>query len=209
MIILPKQPVNERSIVYNERTDFTRRIPTYLSKKQLYRDSKIAARIIHLYDIEHDYEGTIRYFIEKSHLLSNPRYWELMRTVWIGAGSNFFACTFRELMKSNRPAKSWFMTPEDKAYFDALPEEITLYRAVDSHCKLEVDENITDFIFAKVSNPIDLNTIKDVGISWSLNHDFCVRYAEINGLIVKSKTFKKSECFAYISRRGEMEIIVL
>lgn len=41
---------------YNETHDFTHRNPTYLTKKQLERDSKIVKQIVTAYDVECDNE---------------------------------------------------------------------------------------------------------------------------------------------------------
>ena len=41
-------------LAYNEANPFTRRNPTFLTKKQQERDSKIARQIIHASDVEED-----------------------------------------------------------------------------------------------------------------------------------------------------------
>ena len=129
MIELPKYSVptyNPNSLVDNERTDFTRRIPS-LPEKQLARDSKIAMQLVRAQ--EQGADAMIDIFIHKSKLMSNPRYWEFMRTVWVAAGSTETAPIFRRLMKSTRPCKGWFMTPEDAAALDAMQFPLTVWRA--------------------------------------------------------------------------------
>ena len=93
---LPKYSVptyNPNSTAYNERSDFTRRIPTGLSDKQMARDSKIAMQLIRA--DENSHQQMLDLFFRKAKLLSNPRYWELMRTVWVAAGSTETAQLFR------------------------------------------------------------------------------------------------------------------
>ena len=63
----------------------TRRYPD-LPRKQLERDSKIAMKIVQAYDIEKDLEKVLDLWRKYHSLLSNPRYWELLKTVWIAAG---------------------------------------------------------------------------------------------------------------------------
>ena len=113
MIELPKYTVptyDPRGLAVNERTDFTRRIPA-LPEKQLARDAKIVGQIIRAYEAG-DNEAVLDIFRRKARLLSNPRYWEVMRTVWVAVGSTETAPLFRTLMQSSRPCRSWFMTPE-------------------------------------------------------------------------------------------------
>ena len=153
MIELPKYTVptyNPHSSVPNERTDYTRRIPTGLSDTQLDRDRKIAIQLVKAFETNDD-ARVINLFRNKAHLLSNPRYWELMRTVWIGCGSTETSEIFRRLMKSERPCKSWFMTPEDAKALDAMRK----------------------------------------------------------GRKIKTRQANRNEIFAYVTRRGEEEIIIL
>ncbi len=180
---IPKYSVptyNPHSMVDNERTDFTRRIPS-LPEKQLVRDSKIAMQLVRAE--EQGAEAMIEVFTRKASLLSNPRYWEFMRTVWVAAGSTETAPLFRKLMKSSRPCKGWFMTPEDAADLDAMQFPLTVWRAYDSE--------------------------PDKGISWTIDREWCEGYAKAKGRKVKERQVMREEIFAYITRRGESEIILL
>lgn len=138
MIEIPKYTVgtyDPNSMTANERTDFTRRIPTGLSDRQMARDAKIAQQFIRIQQQggQHAAEKMLDLFFRKARLLSHPRYWELMRTVWIAAGSTETAPMFRRLMKSARPCKSWFMTPEDAAVFDAMQFPLTVWARTCRH----------------------------------------------------------------------------
>lgn len=190
MIELPKYAVSTfdpHALAGNQRTDFTRRIPTGLSPKQLARDSKIAMQIVKAH-MDGEYEKVLDIFYRKAKLLSNPRYWELMRTVWVAAGSTETAHLFRMMMKSNRPCRSWFMTPEDAAALDKMDFPVTVYRAYDA-------ERYPDN--------------SDPGISWTLDEAWCRDYAEKKGRIIKQMQVYRDQVFAYVSRRGEEEIIIL
>ena len=191
---LPKYAISTydpNALEENRRTDFTRRIPTGLSDKQMARDSKIAMQLVRIQQEggNRAAEKMIYQFVRKAKLLSNPRYWELMRTVWVAAGSTETAPLFRRMMKSNRPCRSWFMTPEDAQALDAMQFPITVYRTC-AH---------------KYGGENDL----DPGISWTLDYDWCLDYADKTGRIIKTRQVYRSDIFAYITRRGEEEIIIL
>ena len=180
---IPKYSVptyNPHSMIDNERTDFTRRIPS-LPEKQLARDSKIAMQLVRAQ--EQGAEAMIDVFTRKAKLMSNPRYWEFMRTVWVAAGSTETAPMFRKLMKSARPCKGWFMTPEDAADLDKMQFPLTVWRAYDNE--------------------------PDQGISWTIDREWCEGYAKAKGRKVKERQVMREEIFAYVTRRGESEIILL
>lgn len=184
MIELPKYTVptyDPWGLAVNERTDFTRRIPA-LPEKQLARDAKIVSQIIRAYEAGRGQE-VLDIFRRKARLLSNPRYWEVMRTVWVAVGSTETAPLFRTLMQSSRPCRSWFMTPEDAAALEAMAFPLTVWRAYDAE--------------------------PDPGISWTLDEQWCRGYARAKGRRVKQMQVSREQVFAYVSRRGEEEVIVL
>lgn len=166
----------------NTHTDFTRRIPS-LPQKQLARDAKITKAIVMAYDLHKDNEKVKEIFFKKAKFLSNPRYWEVMRTVWIAVGSTETAREFVAYMKSNRPCKGWFMTPEDAKTLDGMNFPIMVYRAFDNEL--------------------------DPGISWSIDKSWVEAYAKAKGRKVKSRLVERNDIFAYVSRRQESEIIIL
>lgn len=191
---LPKYTIwtyDSRALEENRRTDFTRRIPTGLSDRQMARDSKIALQLIRIDQEGGDRAGEkmLDLFFRKAKLLSNPRYWELMRTVWVAAGSTETAPLFRMMMKSARPCRSWFMTPEDAKALDEMQFPVTVWRAYDPE--------------------LDYTEAGDPGISWTLDHDWCLDYAAKKGRVIKERQAYRTDIFAYITRRGEEEIIIL
>lgn len=193
MIEIPKYSLSTydpTSLAINQRSDFTRRIPTGLSDKQMARADKLIRQLI---NIQNDVRGAkeqrmIILFYNNARLLANPYYWEIMRTVWIAAGSTETAGMFRKMMKSSRPCKGWFMTPEDAAALDAMQFPLTVWRAYDAQ-----------------RYPDDT----DPGISWTIDEKWCREYAASNRYEVKSRLVTREEIFAYVSRRGEEEIIIL
>ncbi len=188
MIELPKYTVptyDPNALAPNQHTDFTRRIPTGFTQKQLDRDARIITQIVRAYDEggPRAAERVLDIFWRKAKLLTNPRYWEVMRTVWVAAGSTETADIFRTMMKSRRPCRSWFMTPEDAAALEAMQFPLTVWRAYDAD--------------------------PDPGISWTLDQEWCEVYASSKGRRVKSMQVWRDQVFAYVSRRGEEEIIIL
>jgi len=167
----------------NELIPMTRRYPK-LPHKVLYRDSKIAKRIIEAWDSEHDPEKVLSIFLKEHKNLSDERYWELMRSVWIVTGNIKHAGIFRKLMQANRRNKYYFSTPEEAEKLRNLPESIEVYRATN-------DKN-------------------DDGLSWTISKDYANRYArEFNKKLIITKTVNKSDVFAFINRNKEEEIILL
>lgn len=179
-------PTKPNSFAWNERSDFTRRIPTGLSPKKMARDAKIAMQIVRAWEDGRP-DDVLSIFYHKARQLSDPRYWELMRTVWIAAGSTETAQHFRLLMSSGRPCRSWFMTPEDAAFLDALDFPVTVWRAWDKNRYGD----------------------DDPGISWTLDEQWCIGYAKSKNREVKCRCVRREEIFAYVSRRGESEVIIL
>jgi hypothetical protein len=49
----------------------------------------------------------------------------------------------------------------------------------------------------------------DPGISWTIDEQWCEGYAKAKGRVVKSRQVERSDIFAYISRSGEEEMIIL
>ena len=80
------------------------------------------------------------------------------------------------------------MTPEDAADLDKMQFPLLVHRAYDAE-----------------RYPDDT----DPGLSWTLDMEWCRGYAKSKGRVIKSRMVERSEVFAYITRRGESEIILL
>lgn len=161
----------------------TRSIP-HLPRKVLLRDSRIAMRMIQAWDLYNSGTRVLEIFLKEQDKLSDERYWELLRTVWVVAGSVEHAPVFRGLFTSKRPRRHLFSTPEDAAVLRSLPARIEVHRATD--------------------DPLD------GGLSWSLSRAFVHEYRQIFAkAIIISRWVDKSEVFAYIGRARESEVILL
>ena len=167
----------------NETVPMTRRYPD-LPRKQLERDSKIAVKIIRAYNAERTMQKVLDLWRKYHLMLSNPRYWELLKTVWIAVGHTAVAGEFRRYMRSCRPCRNYFMTPEEHETLRRMAFPMKVYRAC-------TDEN-------------------DGGISWTTNIEVAIEFASrLDNPKILSRSVERGEVFAYINRRGEDEIIIL
>lgn len=161
----------------------TRRYPT-LPGKKLKRDSKITRKLIQAWDVEQSQERVLEVFLKDMHLLSDQRYWELLRTVWVISGNLDNVDTFRDLMSSRRGHQFYFSTPEEAEKLRGFPGDFAVYRAM-------IGE-------------------EDDGISWTMDRDYAERYKEMyDKENVITRTVSKKEIFAFIERNNESEIIIL
>lgn len=167
----------------NELIPMTRRYPK-LSGKVLKRDSDITRKLISAWDDDHDPKKILAIYTKEMKNLSDERYWELMRTVWILTGSIDTAPQFRELMQSTRKQRFYFSTPEEAAKLREMPEWFDIYRATNSQ--------------------------EDGGLSWTTKKDYASWYKErYQKRMLLTRLINKSEVFAHIDRNQESEIIIL
>jgi hypothetical protein len=171
------------SLAVNETIPMTRRTPK-LKQKVLERDSEVARKLIHAWDVEGDKDKVLQIFIKNRNKLSDERYWELLKTVWLIAGSIETSHHFYSLFTSNRPCFDWFCTKEEREFLRNLPNQFTVYRVCD-------EEN-------------------DGGFSWTLDRTFAEMYQKANNrkLIIERNVWK-GEVFAYLDRRAESEILII
>jgi len=155
-----------------------------LPKKVALRDSKIANQIAVAWDIEQDKDKVFKIYLEKCHLLSTQRYWELLRTVWIVCGSLDNIGIFRLLMRSTKKNRYCFSTPEEAKILREMPDEFFVYRA----CNKE----------------------NDGGLSWTYSLDYAERYKQMfeKRHIIK-RAIRREDVFALINRNNEYEILTL
>ena len=214
MIEIPKYTVptyDPHALAPNQHTDFTRLIPTGFTQKQLDRDARIIRQIVRAYDEggPRAAERVLDIFCRKAKLLTNPRYWEVMRTVWVAAGSTETAHIFRTMMKSQRPCRSWFMTPEDAQVLDAMQFPLTVWRAYDIGYLRIAPENMSQTL--QSLHPGDITDLEnaDPGISWTIDKEWCIGYANSKGRVIRERQVYRGDIFAYVTRRGESEMIIL
>lgn len=167
----------------NAMVSMTRRYPD-LAKKKLLRDHKFAKKMIQAWDVENDAGKVFELFLDEKGQLSDERYWEFLRSVWIVAGNLDRTPVFLLLMQSKRKMKHYFSTPEECKRFQSLPEEIIVYRAC--------------------------NDEKDGGIAWTLSLDYAKSYQKMfEKEIILEKKINKNLVFALIDRNKEEEVIIL
>lgn len=167
----------------NELIPITRRCPK-LRKKVLLRDSKIALRLALAWDSERNKDKVLSIYLNEYDKLSNERYWELMRSVWIICGSIEHAGTFRYLMQSKRTMKHYFSTPEEANKLRNMPNVFTVYRAT--------------------------NYVNDDGLSWTVSKKYAEGYRDMyQKKMILEQVIRKSDVFAFIERNNEREIIIL
>lgn len=167
---------------YNENVFMTRRYPE-LREKQRRRDSKIAKRMIMAHDQNNDPQKVFDVFKKEHKQLSHPRFWELLRSVWVATGSQAKLDDFLQWFNSSRPYRWYFSTPQEAERLRALDDPLTVYRAI--------------------SGP------EDKGISWTLSRRFAEQYAKDFKREIITQQVRKADVFALVERRGEEEIIIL
>jgi hypothetical protein len=165
----------------NEIVPMTRRYPD-LSQKVLRRDSEVVKKLVSIDDTNKD--GVFELFLKEHKNLSDYRYWELLRTVWILTGTMERKEQFKKWFTSNRKHKYYFSTPEEAKRLRELEFPITIYRATN-------DEN-------------------DGGFSWTLSYEYAEHYKNsFNRLKIISRTANKEDVFAFIERNKEEEILII
>ena len=167
----------------NTTIPMTLRMYPGLSKKQKIKDSDIVKELCYLCDVLNQKDRAVEVFFENKHRLSDPCFWEMLRTMWIVNGKMENLETFRRLFQLKRPFKRFLMTTEEEKTFNELPDPVTAFRAP--------------------------GRVGDPGISWTLNREFVERYAKSMKREKVEQQFPKSRITAYFNRRNEQEVIVL
>lgn len=168
----------------NEQVPMTRRYPD-LPGKVLRRDANIVKRLIDIGEDGRNDQAVFDLFKKENKNLSDERYWELLRSVWILSGNMERLQQFIEWFKSQRKQRFYFSTPEESKRLREFSYPITVYRAT--------------------------NNAVDNGLSWTLDLAYAERYkvmfdkSEIITRVVNSK----SEVFALIERNKEEEILII
>lgn len=152
---------------------------------------------------EGDYRGVIvlherpyrlACFLEHRHSMTSEDYWSTLAWIWADSENipqNWGAWLM--LLTSDRRGREFFMSSNDWMAFYQLDDEITVYQGVsetlgDTHAEYGSEE-----------------------ISWSTSEKVAQFFAgRFNGSgEITSKVVKKAEIFAYLTERGEEEIMLL
>ena len=138
-----------------------------------------------LYERAYRYEG----FVQIEHLLSDTEYWELLASVWIDSENiRENADEWEELLMSPRGNRHATMTEGEAMEFMDLPGSIVVYQG----------------------HTLD----RDDGWSWTTDREkawwFARRFAQLEGstACMTRGIVGKSSVMAYLTRRGESEILV-
>lgn len=120
----------------------------------------------------------------------NRSRWRILRDVWVDQENIFENYSkWKQLLKLPRDYSGMnndFMTPEESSYIQFLARQHVVYRG------------------SKQKETLS-------GLSWTLSHDTAKFFADRFGQkgIIKQKTISSQDIYAYISSRGEEEIILL
>ena len=119
--------------------------------------------------------------------LDDSEYWSLLGSIWIDSENIWQVRDYwKQLLTENRPFQKMFMSEEDLASYNSLPEKVTCHRGY------KTGVNMRGFSF----------TISKNKAEW-----FAERYGGEGEVI--SIMVDKEDVFAYTNQRGEHEVILL
>jgi hypothetical protein len=147
---------------------------------------------IHRYVFMHERPYRLNAFVDciANRVVPDKDYWELLGSMWIDSENIWQNLNvWKRLMRSPRPRKQFFMDEDERKAFKLLPPQLTIYRG----CIRRQNED---------------------GMSWTLDKDkaawFSKRFAcKGESACVLEKTIQKKNVFAYLTGRGESEVIIL
>lgn len=157
----------------------------YEQKKRMIQDY-LSEKNYSGYIYAHERPYRIMAFIQIEPKLNPQEYWEVFSDVWIDS-ENIWQnkSTYKHLLSKHPNFRRHFMSEEDLAVYDSLPEQVVIYRG-----------------FLRGKNK--------TGFSYTLNPEMAQWFANRfgNGEVLE-RTVSKSKIIAYTNRRGEEEVIVL
>jgi hypothetical protein len=150
--------------------------------KQYYQEKKFSS-----YIFIHERPYRLNALLDCVMFLEGKEYWELLSDVWVDSENIWQNIKiWKKLLKQNKETKHFFMSDDDKAEFDKLPEAFTVYRG---------------YIEGKNKSGLSYTTDKKRAM-WFAN-----RFGK-NGKVAEL-TVSKKDVLAYTNRRDEKEIIFL
>tara|TARA_R100001163_G_C5030112_1_gene170558 strand:- start:441 stop:1151 length:711 start_codon:yes stop_codon:yes gene_type:complete len=139
---------------------------------------------IYLHERPYRHDALINAYAEWWIPDSDLEYWDVIVSAWIDS-ENIYAnlSSWKSLLTEQYANPHLMMDEEEKAFFDSLPDEITIFRG----------------------------GIDDKGFSWTLDKDKANWFANrLNqNEEVFEKTINKNNALAYLNGRGESEIIYI
>lgn len=141
----------------------TFRQPERLTWKKRAIDTHVGMMIAQVWDNENEPDKVLAIFLWWRSRLSDERYWEFLKLVWVAAGRKEYLASFAVLFQAQRPCRHFLMSLEEEEEFQALPDQFELYRVGD-----------------------------EMGLSWTLDHEYAERLAaEKGGKVISRWTFKR------------------
>lgn len=162
----------------------------YESKQQAVGRAK-GTRDWHTYVFLHERPYRIDAFqdLDDMGLLTDQEYWQLLADVWVDSENiREFPERWESLLSSDRGHRNWMMDAGEMGAFDALPEVVYIYQG----------------------HTVD----RDDGWSWTTDlvkaEWFARRFSKMEGdaPLVTHGHVEKRRVLAYLTRRGESEILV-
>lgn len=145
-------------------------------------DSDIARKLINL---EENPVAALKHFRNNRQYLSNYAYWFFLSVIWVKRSDATDLEHWKQLFLAERPNRvQCIMKPSELLALEALPDIITAYRA---HRPGETD-----------------------WISYTTDMAVAVRFAAKRRVMeIAEYEIRKSDVFAYFTRRGENEILLM
>lgn len=172
-------------MMYSEQMNAMINMQFKFKKEQIEKSSNSKDWETYIYTHERPYR--LNAFLEVERNLSDVQYWEILGSIWTDS-ENIWQNkeTWRNLIKSNRGSKEFFMSNEDRMHLIKLPNVIKVYRGC-------------------IANK------NKTGLSYTLSKEkaewFSKRF-NTDGIVVEREV-KKHKIFAYLNSRGEDEVIIL
>lgn len=166
------------------------RLHSHLMKKVLRRDTKVLDKLTFIWgqvtEINADdmRQKLFDMFLHEKVTLSDERYWEVLRTIWLLCGTDERVPKFRELFRSTRPERYCFTTKEEAKKLRTMELPVRVFQAADKAGSI---------------------------MSWTTDLTFAAVYKDKHKkeFIFHRDIEYRHEIFALIDRGGEEEEIII
>jgi hypothetical protein len=163
------------------------RMNKYLEYKLQATEEALNKKEYATYIFLHERPYRLEAFLEVERKLDDEQYWELLGDIWTDS-ENIWQnkIIWGALLTSDRPKREFFMNEDERAEFEKLPENLTIYRGYQPRKN-------------------------KVGYSYTISKDkatwFAHRFHKDGE--VDTKKVNKGRVFAYLSRRNESEVLII
>lgn len=169
-------------------------------------------------------KGSLLYYYRNGKALwdiEDRKYWEYLRKLWNENLGADFTLDWYKLFVCNRIKAEYFMTEEERTYFEALPEKIIIYKGclypkpTKKHPKGSKVINLNapnlnnlGFLYT-LSKEIGMSQVEDLK---KLNEDEDIMFQKGKYWFRESELFEKEvfkkDIFAYINHNKKFEILI-